>query len=854
MPAEIVGIAPLATELVYDWDALRNAVNDSSISEIIVQEDITLPAAATAITIPANRDVLIRSSSGNSYDLFRIAAGQRHFIVNGTLRLESIVLRGNYPAISLNNGGIIVNNGGRLYMGAGSSIVDNRNTSASQGGGVTVSGANASFTMNEGATIQGNNAGTGAGGVFVASGALFTMNGGTISNNSITGNTTAGVMVSGAGSEFVMNDGVIRNNTGRFGGGVRVGVVAASGALPPTPLTAPSMLMAGGNIHDNTALFGGAINVEWGLLTMEDGLIHDNVAISLGNPGTAAENTIQAQRGGGGVFVQNLGIFEMSGGTISNNESHHHGGGVMLLTGTAFNMSGGSIAHNTAANSGGGLAAALINASGNPVTGTITATMTNNELENGPVTSGTITSNTAHNDGGGVWLTPGNNTAGTGSQLVMDAGTISNNVAKNNGGGVALVGSTGATGSGSRFTMTSGVLEDGTATSGTITGNTTNNDGGGIWIGAGTGVIGARATIDAGSITNNTATFGHGGGIFTVAHNNYPVSLLATHYPNILAPTPFAVTFNGNSAGGGKFEPPLNPAARPFGNLLNNYDINYVGQNQLVLITFMLNGGNIAGNPASISSSVPLPPGTIDSSDIPSNPVKANHNFLGWLLRGDLTNTLLTAADIEDMTFATSTIFDAQWERLLDFTFVKTNELLYAYPAGSVREPLPGARFQLHRYEYIEGVGWDWVRQTINPNYSLPLDRYTVESALVTGEVALALGEHGEYKLVETLAPDGFRTPSEYGYWYIAVDSEGDVDFQVGSSDPADARIPAFLLLSINNYDDTWFLGNLPAQTIVPTGLQLSSSNKATLLIALSLLLFGGLVASKHGRLCWIEL
>ncbi|MCL2606693.1 MAG: hypothetical protein FWD93_05380, partial [Coriobacteriia bacterium] len=243
MPTEVAGIAPLSTELVHDWEALRNAVNDSTISEIIVQEDITLPAAATAITVPTGRDVLIRSSSDNSYDLFRIAAGQRHFIVNGTLRLESIVLRGNYPAVSLNNGGVVVNNGGHLYMETGGSIINNRNTSASQGGGVTISGANASFTMSEGATIQGNNAGTGAGGVFINNGALFTMDGGIISNNSITGNTTAGVMALGAGSRFVMNGGTISDNTGRFGGGVRVGAGAAAGALPPKLLTAPSMVM-----------------------------------------------------------------------------------------------------------------------------------------------------------------------------------------------------------------------------------------------------------------------------------------------------------------------------------------------------------------------------------------------------------------------------------------------------------------------------------------------------------------------------------------------------------------------------------------------------------------------------------
>ena len=555
-PASIA-ISPLSIVQSGTWQELRAEVIAAGTvpTTIEITNNIYLPAGTTydAITIAAGQNITLMSVPGETYTIQRIGGTARHFVVNGTLTLENIALSGNYPILPGNHGGIEVRAGGSLYMEEGSVIGNNRRVTNDSASAVYVTGVGSTFTMN-GGEISHNNAlsvtatnSTGAAPVFVISGAVFTM-----------------------------NDGVIRYNTGRFGGGVRIGRTAAIGGDN-------RMYLHGGEIYNNTAFFGGGVNLEFGTFTMTDGIIRDNIATGFQNNTTLA---LTDGRGGGGVFIQNSGIFNMQGGIISGNHSYTHGGGVMSGTPAAnqFNMTGGTISDNTA-------------------------------YYTGPLA-------TATNTGGGVRMTNG------------------------------------------VFTMTSGMLEDGTITSGTITGNIAGNDGGGIWIGTGTAIANARLNLNvgAGAITDNTSLFGNGGGIFTVANNGYPPSLLATHYPNILATAPFIITFSGNVAGGGKFEPPANADARPFGFLLNNYDINYIGLNRIALITFILNGGNVAGDTDSIGFTIPQFD-TIDASDIP-DPEKLLYEFIGWIRVGDSTYTILSEVDIKAEPIETSTAFIAQWEPL----------------------------------------------------------------------------------------------------------------------------------------------------------------------------------------------
>ena len=134
--------------------------------------------------------------------------------------------------------------------------------------------------------------------------------------------------------------------------------------------------MYGGSITDNTAEYGGGVNIE-------------------------------GARGVGGIF-------NLYGGVISGNKAIGAGGGVSTIGQySAFTMYDGEITKNTAGTDGGGVSA------GNA-----------NLIMNG----GSITENTAAT-GGGVSVGSHGST-----DFTMNGGKIKNNMASTNGGGVYMVG------------------------------------------------------------------------------------------------------------------------------------------------------------------------------------------------------------------------------------------------------------------------------------------------------------------------------------------------------------------------------------------------------------------------------
>jgi len=319
------------------------------------------------------------------------------------------------------------------------------------------------------------------------------------------------------------------------------------------------------------------------------------------------------------VFLQNGGIFDMSGGTIRNNHAYTHGGGVMVASvDSAFTMTGGTIRDNTAYNTPTNIDPGFINTGGGVRVTNGTFIMGSATLEDGTITSGTISGNTTTNNGGGV--------------------QVQNGV----------------------FTMSAGA----------ITGNTATNNGGGVWLNTGGLATGARLNMTAGAISDNTATYGNGGGIFTSTHNyaNPGIS-----YTNILAANG---VFSGNSAGGGKFLHPTETGL-PFEALLNNYDINYIGQTQVAIIAFLLNGGYVDGSPASIIETIPL----TEALEVPITD-RPNYEFLGWVRYGDPDEVLLSAEDIEAMTITGSMSFIAQWYPLDPITVTYLSGTAGTFPGG----------------------------------------------------------------------------------------------------------------------------------------------------------------------------
>jgi hypothetical protein len=228
-----------------------------------------------------------------------------------TLTLDSnITLEG----LSDNNAALVmVHSGGALKMKADSKISNNTISSGVGGGGVIVNG-NGTFTM-DGGEISNNTVSGGGGGVYVASNATFTMNKGNISNN--TGDSGGGVHISISGT-FILNDGNISGNTAFRGSGVYIS-------------TSGKFTMNKGNISNNTATdHGGGVFAYAGSFTMNNGNISDN---------TAAND-------GGGVYLNNANggaKFTMSGGAISGNTASSGNGGGVLVKGSLTKQAGGVI-------------------------------------------------------------------------------------------------------------------------------------------------------------------------------------------------------------------------------------------------------------------------------------------------------------------------------------------------------------------------------------------------------------------------------------------------------------------------------------------------------------------------------
>ena len=168
---------------------------------------------------------------------------------------------------------------------------------------------------------------------------------------------------------------------------------------------------------------------------------------------------------GGGIHIAS-GAFTMFSGNITNNQARY-GGGIYMSNGT-ITMYGGTISGNTSTHYvGGGIFIS---------SGTVT------------MYGGTITKNTAKNGGGGVFI----NSSGS---FILQGGTITGNLAGTSpsdgyGGGI----------------YSSGTFE---MYGGTISGNTAANNGGG----GGIYINSSSATMDGGTISDNTAG-GSGGGVY----------------------------------------------------------------------------------------------------------------------------------------------------------------------------------------------------------------------------------------------------------------------------------------------------------------------------------------------------
>ena len=218
---------------------------------------------------------------------------------------------------------IQINNGGRLIIEDCSTGETGKITGGSNLGGIYVNGGE--FALYGGHITE--NKGS-SGGIAVYNGGKAYLWGGRIHNNESTTNMGGGVYAMGQDTEVFLEGTEIYGNKARFGGGVGIG--------------------------------------EDGTVKMRNGLISNNTSTTSG-------------QGGAGVYVNNKGVFEMEGGTITGNKAlggcgagifvsgkaiitggviygniaDEDGGGILNNLGATLNIAGGEIYENTAKNGGG---------------------------------------------------------------------------------------------------------------------------------------------------------------------------------------------------------------------------------------------------------------------------------------------------------------------------------------------------------------------------------------------------------------------------------------------------------------------------------------------------------------------
>ena len=535
-PVAMLAATPSTT--VDSWTDLKSEVENPDGAAVI---EIAGPLTATS-KISVSRAVAIHSATGHIFTITRDSAFRSSFfdVADGDLTLQDVVLDGNKGVATNSSSLVNVNTGGKLTLGGGAALQNNKRTFGdggglvvmngghsimqdgssiagnevpSSGGGVNVVGTGSSFEM-RGGKIIGNTAGSNfGGGVYVAYGATMKMSGtaqigGTDPTDANTAESGGGVSVTDAGSSFEMTGGeIIGNTAGDFGGGVHTGAAA-------------TFTVQVGDITGNTAEYGGGVCVLGGAFNMNGGSLIGNAAASKG----------------GGVYVLGAGRqLAMTDGALGNNTTGGAiGVGVETANGGTFTRTGGDLL--TTVSDWAALKAAVEDADdpAKPAATDISIGKSFNSV-GGAVLTDAITVGrklAIHSATGGLFtITRGSGFVAslfsvTGGDLtlqdvVLDGNkgvivTNSDSLVKVNdggkltlGGGAALQNNKRSFGYGGGVYVENGshfVMQDGSG----VTGNEIIDNGGGVYV---TGA-GSSFEMRGGRITGNKAGVNYGGGVY----------------------------------------------------------------------------------------------------------------------------------------------------------------------------------------------------------------------------------------------------------------------------------------------------------------------------------------------------
>ena len=397
----------------------------------------------------------------------------------------------------------------------------------------------------------------------------------TITMNSNKSITLQSYNVSGAINSIVRSDSLTSHIINQSGGNLILKNIMINGnnveaeasminVLSNTTVESGTKITKANNINN----YGGAVSVNGGIFTINDGEIYGNktpttsgAAVFVYPDHTTVDYSETCKKGtfimnGGKIYentsangtIFNAGDFTMNDGEIYKGSADRAGG---IWNPGKFVMYGGSIHDNEATKSGAGLS--------------LTSSGTNcgsAEIKGGYIKNNKIT--TDKGVGGGINLD-----SACKHQLNLTGGTISNNISLYNGGGIEV--------------YEGDVTLDGA----TIDSNEAINVGGGIHINSGT------LTVKKGTISNNKASSGAGIRTTGTAIATIYDILITGNKANLGAGLEIysksQVTMNGGEISG-------NVAQKWCGGVNVSGD---VGSNHTA--TFILNGGIIRGNTANIS-------------------------------------------------------------------------------------------------------------------------------------------------------------------------------------------------------------------------------------------------------------
>ena len=498
--AETLGYIASGSSATDAWKNLKQAVESAEAGGVItVMGNVTAThhsnnngaiSVTTSLTIKGSGLATVLNANKNTGS----KPGHRIFTVEngGKLTLENITLTGGMATgttledkfgggifvkerceANLKNctikscaadkfGGAICSEG-KLTLDGGTIGGSSADANEAQYGGAICVRESGSVSMKSG-FLTANKVSALGGGVYVDNSASFKMDGGEIKTNNAN-DGGGGVYVHSGTFTLSGSASIESNTTNGDGGGIHVDstgkLVIEGGSIKSNMLTNTSGSGNGGGVYVYGA---GSPKVR---LDMSGGLIEGNSAGKLGS---------NYYGSGGGVYIK-AGIFTMTGGEIKTNNAKN-GGGVALDEGGTLKLSGsGKIINNTAENNGNG---------GGICVGT--QADTNENIGTLKMTGGEISGNTA-NGGGGIAVLHGT--------FTMSDGKVIGNTAAQKGGGIFGYNVGKAKG---EITVSGGEISYNTAEASGVT--------------AGGGICSCyKLTVSGGTINNNTATNGYGGGI-----------------------------------------------------------------------------------------------------------------------------------------------------------------------------------------------------------------------------------------------------------------------------------------------------------------------------------------------------